>query len=103
MVEFKMVKFIWLNEISLIPNIKQLQRVAEGSWLHCLWLLYRTMSNTNAQGTSSKVKYWNKEDDKEDKSMGNQPSDYRKDLVNKSGLQLGRCEKKAINVFSQGF
>ena len=52
------------------------------------------MSNNNPQGTSSKVKDWNNEDDKEDNSMGYQPWEYRKDLANKSALKLYGCEKQ---------
>ena len=52
------------------------------------------MSNNNPWGTSSKLKHWNNEDDKEDKSMGNQPWDYRKDLANKSGFNWVVVKKK---------
>jgi len=57
------------------------------------------MSNNNPRGTSSKLKHWNNEDDKEDNSMGNQTWEYRKDLAKMSGLKVDGCKKSKKCVF----
>ena len=51
------------------------------------------MLNNNPQGISSKVKHLNNEDDKEDNSMGNQLTQYKKPCQ-KSGLKVDDCGKK---------
>ena len=61
------------------------------------------MSNNNPRGTSSKLKYWNNEDDKEDNSMGNQTWEYRKDLAKMSGLKVDGCKKKSKKGVFPGF
>ena len=61
------------------------------------------MSNNNPLGTSSKLKHWNNEDDKEDNSMGNQTWEYRKDLAKISGLKVDGCTKQSQKCVFPGF
>ena len=61
------------------------------------------MSNNNPQGTSSEVKHWNNEDNKEDNSKGNQTWEYRKDLAKKCGLKMDGTEIKNNKCVSLGF